>query len=46
MFEPKFKYTNDIVNDLISIEKYKTQLEYLYLPTRIKQEMMFKAKIK
>src|SRR5665648_727609 len=46
MFEPKFKYTNDIVNDLISIERYKTQLEYLYLPTRIKQEMMFKAKIK
>ena len=46
MFEPKFKYTNDIVNDLIYIERYKTQLEYLYLPTRIKQEMMYKAKMK
>lgn len=46
MFELKFKYTNDLVNDLIGIEKYKTQLEYLYLPTRIKQEMMYKAKLK
>lgn len=46
MFEPKFKYTNDIVSDLINIEKYKTQLEYLDLPTRIKQELMYKAKMK
>jgi len=46
MFEPKFTYTNDIVNDLINIEKYKTQLDYLYLPTRIKQELMYKAKMK
>ena len=46
MFQPKFTYTNDIVNDLLNIERYKTQLEYLYLPTRIKQEMMYKAKMK
>ena len=46
MFKPKITYTNDIVNDLIYIERYKTQLEYLYLPTRIKQEMMYKAKMK
>jgi len=29
---------------LLNIEKFKTQLEYL--PTRIKQEMMYKAKMK
>jgi Fic family protein len=46
MFTPKFTYTNDIVNDLVSIERYKTQLEYLYLPTRTKQEMIYKAKMK
>ncbi len=46
MFQPKFTYTNDIVNDLVDIERYKTQLEYLYLPTRTKQEMIYKAKMK
>lgn len=46
MFGSKFIYTNNIVSDLIYIERYKTQLEYLYLPTRIKQEMMYKAKMK
>ncbi len=46
MFEPKFVYTNDIVKGLLDIEKYKTQLEYLSLPTNITQEMVFKAKMK
>lgn len=46
MFTPHFNYTNNLVNDLIWIEKYKTQLEYLYLPTRIHQEMLYKAKMK
>lgn len=46
MFEAKFAYTTDIVNDLIKIERYRTSLEYLYLPTRVKQELIYKAKMK
>lgn len=41
-----FKYTKDLVNSLIKIEKYKTALEYLYLPTREKQKLMYEAKLK
>lgn len=46
MFEPKFIYTTAMVNDLLKIERYRTALEYLYLPTRIKQELIYKAKMK
>lgn len=46
MFEPKFIYTTDMINDLLKIERYRTALEYLYLPTRIKQELLYKAKMK
>ena len=41
-----FKYTNNLVKSLIEIEKYKTALEYLYLPTREKQKLMYEAKHK
>lgn len=46
MFEPKFIYTTDMINDLLKIERFRTALEYLYLPTRIKQELIYKAKMK
>lgn len=46
MFEPKFVYTTDIINDLLKIERYRTALEYLYLPARVKQELIYKAKMK
>lgn len=46
MFNPKFKYTSNMVNDLMKIERYRTALEYLYLPTRVKQELIYKAKMK
>lgn len=42
----EFKYTNNLVNYLLNIEKYKTALEYLYLPTRTKQKLMYDAKLK
>lgn len=41
-----FKYTNEIVSSLLKIEKYKTALDYLFLPTREKQELMYVAKLK
>ncbi len=41
-----FKYTDNLVNYLIKIEKYKTALDYLFLPTRVKQKMMYDAKLK
>ena len=41
-----FKYTNELVSYLLNIEKYKTALEYLYLPTRTKQKLMYDAKLK
>ncbi len=41
-----FQYTNELVNYLLNIEKYKTALEYLYLPTRTKQKLMYDAKLK
>lgn len=40
-----FKYTNNLVNYLIKIEKYKTALDYLFLPTREKQKLMYEAKL-
>lgn len=46
MFNPQFIYTTDMINDLLRIERYRTALEYLYLPTRIKQELIYKAKMK
>lgn len=42
----EFKYTNELVCYLLNIEKYKTALEYLYLPTRTKQKLMYDAKLK
>lgn len=30
----EFKYTNELFNCLIKIEKYKIALYYLFLPTR------------
>ncbi len=42
----EFKYTTDLVNSLLKIEKYKTALDYLYLPTREKQKLMYEAKLK
>ncbi len=42
----EFKYTNNLVNYLIKIEKYKTALDYLYLPTREKQKLIYEAKLK
>ena len=41
-----FKYTNELVSYLLNIEKYKTALEYLYLPTRAKQKLIYDAKLK
>lgn len=41
-----FKYTNEIVTYLLRIEKYKTALDYCYLPTREKQKLMYEAKLK
>lgn len=41
-----FKYTNNLVNCLIKIERYKTALDYLFLPTREKQKLMYEAKLK
>ena len=42
----EFKYTNELVNYLIKIEKYKTALDYLFLPTRERQKLMYEAKLK
>ena len=42
----KFKYTKDLVNCLLKIEKYKTALDFLFLPTREKQKLMYEAKLK
>ena len=42
----KFKYTKDLVNYLLKIEKYKTALDFLFLPTREKQKLMYEAKLK
>lgn len=42
----KFIYTNELVNSLLRIEKYKTALDYLLLPTREKQKLMYEAKLK
>lgn len=42
----EFKYTNELVSYLLNIERYKTALEYLYLPTRTKHKLMYDAKLK
>ena len=41
----KFKYTEDLVNYLIKIEKYKTALDYLFLPTRKKTKIDYDNKL-
>ena len=41
-----FKYTKDLVNYLLKIEKYKTALDYLFLPKKKKQKLMYEAKLK
>lgn len=41
-----FKYTNNLVDYLLKIERYKTALDYLFLPTREKQKLMYEAKLK
>ena len=41
-----FIYTKYIVKYLLEIEKYKTALDYLYLPTLEKQRLMYVAKMK
>lgn len=46
MYEPKFVFTAGLVKDLLDIERYRSSLEFLDLPTRIQQEMIFKAKVK
>lgn len=46
MYSPKFEFTPKMVEDLLSIERYRSSLEFLDLPTRVKQEMVFKAKVK
>lgn len=46
MFQPNFTYTHEIVRDLMNIERCKTSLEYLHLPTRVRQELAFHAKMK
>ena len=42
----EFKYTNNLVDYLLKIEKYKTALDCLFLPTREKQKLMYEAKLK
>ena len=39
----EFKYTNELVSYLLNIERYKTALEYLYLPIRTKQKLMYET---
>lgn len=46
MFNPHFDYTNDMVLDLLTIERCKAELGYLALPTRAQQRMVFEAKVK
>lgn len=41
-----FKYTDNLVKYLLMIEKNKTALDFLLLPTREKQKMMYDAKLK
>lgn len=42
----EFKYTNNLLDFLLKIEKYKTVLDYLFLPTIEKQKLMYEAKLK
>lgn len=42
----EFKYTNELVSYLLNIERYKTALEYLYLPTRTKQNYCMMQNLK
>ena len=42
----KFVYTDALVRSLLEIERYKTALDYLPLPTRERQRLMYEAKLK
>ena len=42
----EFVYTDALVRALLEIERYKTALDYLPLPTRERQRLMYEAKLK
>ncbi len=46
MYKPRFIFTTAMVEDLLAIERYRSALDFLDLPTRVQQEMVFKAKVK
>ena len=46
MYEPKFIYTDEMVRDLLAIEHCRAELEFLRLPTRARQELAYKARLK
>ncbi len=46
MYSPKFQYTSRMIQALLTVERCRTALEYLPLPTRVKQEMIYQAKMK
>lgn len=46
MFKPKFKYTDNIVNDLGKIEKYKTILDFSSIPPGMEVQLREEAKLK
>jgi Fic family protein len=46
MFNPRFVYTNQIVKDLMSIERSKLIVEMLPIPAQIEQELKEQAKLK
>ncbi len=46
MYEPKFVYTNEMINDLMELTSIKEKLSSLKLPTREKQKLIYDAKLK
>lgn len=46
MYEPHFEFTAKMVEDLLAIERYRSSLEFLDLPTRVRQKIVFRAKVK
>lgn len=46
MFEPKFKYTDNIVTDLGKIEKHKTVLDMSSIPISMELQLREEAKLK
>ncbi len=46
MLKLEFKYTDLIVKELMKIEKYVSNINQLYLPTKIKQKLIYEAKLK